>query len=224
MFVSATTMKNADTLIKLLKIDVNDKALYKSGDCTDVGMAAKIHVSNYKKAPGFKNSVLINFWNGVHAGLSQLTSHMLLKSPLKYPLVRYAASMNPSVIVLRNKIELSKLRFSKILEKLVSLDRITVKEAEAAKEQYGKFIEEIVPSNEEKFQSFTKFDDRLTTFYSQFLMEKEFESSWKVFIIVFCLSHSQSSIERGFKTNDDFIVENQSEFSLMALRKFKITC
>ena len=32
MFVSATTMKNDDTLIKLLKIDVNDKALYKSGD------------------------------------------------------------------------------------------------------------------------------------------------------------------------------------------------
>ena len=154
MFVSATTMKNADALIKLLKIDVNGKALYKSGDCTDVGMAAKIHVSNYKKAPGFKNSVLINFWNGVHAGLSQLTSHMLLKSPLKYPLVRYAASMNPSVIVLRNKTELSKLRFSKILEKLVSLDRITVKEADDAKEQYGKFIEEIVPSNEEKVSVF----------------------------------------------------------------------
>ena len=79
-------------------------------------------------------------------------------------------------------------------------------------------IDEIVPSNHEKFQSFIKFDDRLDTIYSQFLMEKEFESLWKVFILVFCLSHSQSSIERGFKTNKDFVVENQSEFSLMALR------
>ena len=142
------------------------------------------------------------------AGLSQLTSHMLLKSPLKYPLVRYAASMNPSIFVLRNKSELSKLRFSKMLEKLVSLDRITVKEADDAKEQYSKFIEEIVPSNEEKFHSFAKFDDRLDTFYSQFLMEKKFESLWKVFILVFCLSHSQSSIERDFKTNKDFVIEN----------------
>ena len=49
-------------------------------------------------------------------------------------------------------------------------------------------------------------------------MEKEFESLWKVFILVFCLSHNQSSIEHGFKTNNDFVVENQSEFSLMALR------
>ena len=57
MFISATTMKNANTLLKLLKIDINFKAVYKSGDGTDVGMAAKIHVSNYKKAPGFKNSV-----------------------------------------------------------------------------------------------------------------------------------------------------------------------
>ena len=153
MFVSATTMKNADTLIKLLKIHVNDKALYKSGDCTDVSMAAKIHVSNYKQEPGFENSVLINFWKGVHVGLSQLTSHMLLKSPLKYPLVRYTTSMNPSVIVLRNKTELSKLRFCKLLEKLVSLNQITVKEDDD-KEQYSKFIEEIVPSNEEKFQSY----------------------------------------------------------------------
>ena len=32
------------------------------------------------------------------------------------------------------------------------------------------------------------------------------------------ISHSQSSIERGFKTNKDFVAENQSEFSLMALR------
>ena len=62
------------------------------------------------------------------------------------------------------------------------------------------------------------FDDRLDTFYSQFLMEKVFESLWNAFILVFCLSHSQSSIERGFKTNKDFIVENESEFSLMALR------
>ena len=75
-----------------------------------------------------------------------------------------------------------------------------------------------MPINHKKCQSFIKFDDRLDTFYSQFLMKKEFESLWKVFILVFCLSHSQSSIQRGFKTNKDFVVENQSEFSLMALR------
>ena len=144
--------------------------------------------------------------------------HMLLKSPLKYLLVWYAASMIPNVIVLRNKTELSKLRFCKLIEKLVPLNRITVKEGDGAKEQYYKFIEEIVPSNHEKFQSFIKFDDRLDTFYSQFLMKKEFVSLWNVFILVFCLSHSQSSIELGFKTNKDFVVENQSEFSLMALR------
>ena len=62
MFVSATTMKNADTLVKLLKIDVKEKALYKSRYCTEIGMAAKIYVSNYKMPPGFKNRVLINFW------------------------------------------------------------------------------------------------------------------------------------------------------------------
>ena len=66
-----------------------------------------------------------------------------------------------------------------------------------------------LPNNQERFRSFIKFDNRLNTFYSQFLMEKEFESLWKVFILVFCLSHSQPSIEHGFKINKDFVVENQ---------------
>ena len=94
------------------------------------------------------------------------------------------------------------------------MNRITVK-GDDAKGQYGKFIEEIVPINQEKFLSFIEFEDRIDTFYSEFLMEKEFESLWKVLILVCFLSHSRSSIERGFKTNKDFVVENQSEFSFL---------
>ena len=218
MFISASTMKNATSLVKLMNIDVHDKAIYRSGDALDIGIAAKLAVSGYKQSVHFKMSVLLKFWDGVYAGLSALTSHMMEKSPLKYPLVRYVTSMNPNLIVQRSKSEIARSRFCKLLEKLAKTKHITEREADGAKEQYRVLIEDIVPRNEEVFKSFCKFADRLDTFYAQFVSGKGFECLWNVFKLVFCLSHSQSPIERGFKANKQFVVENQSEISLMALR------
>ena len=45
-----------------------------------------------------------------------------------------------------------------------------------------------------------------------------YTSLWDVCIILFCLSHGQAVIERGFKVNKDYLVENLSEDSLIALR------
>jgi len=52
----------------------------------------------------------------------------------------------------------------------------------------------------------------------EYLVDKEFASLKSVCIIIFCLNHGQSSIERGFKSNKEFSVVNQSEDSLKALR------
>ena len=96
--------------------------------------------------------------------------------------------------------------------------RISVKEGNEADQQYLKLINDIVPHYEEKFLSYNKFTDRLDSFYAEFLCTKEYEALWKIFILVFCLFHGQSAVERGFNTNDAFTVVNQSEFSLVALR------
>ena len=191
MFISTSAMGEANTRIKLLKIDVTDSSIYKSCEANDIGMGAKLYVTQYKKSPAFKESVLQNFWKGVRCTLSALVSHMLEKSPLKYPFARLAACMSPNVLVDRSKKELF-FRFSEMFEKLVSSERITVKEGDEAKDQYHRFIDDIVPRNEEKFLSFNKFDNRLDTFYAEFLSDKEFKSLWKVCILVFCLSHGQS--------------------------------
>ena len=55
-------------------------------------------------------------------------------------------------------------------------------------------------------------------FYAEYISGKGYESLWKVCILLFCLSHGQSSIERGFKTNKEFEVENLSESLLISLR------
>ena len=139
-------------------------------------MDVKLYVTQYKKSPAFKESVLQNFWKGVRCTLSALVSHMLEKSPSNYLFSRLAACMSPNVLVDRSKKELCILGFSKMLEKLVSSESITVKEGYEAKDQFHRFIDDIVPCNEENFLSFNKFDNRLDTFYAEFLSDKEFKS------------------------------------------------
>ena len=40
----------------------------------------------------------------------------------------------------------------------------------------------------------------------------------KVYILIFCLSHGQSAVERGFSANKEYIKENQYEYCLVSLR------
>ena len=82
-------------------------------------------------------------------------------------------------------------------------------------------ISEVVPKYKDKFLECNKYEHRLDTFFSRFLLEKCYESLWKVFVLIFCLFHGQATIERGFKTNNDCLVINQSKESLIALRIVK---
>ena len=61
----------------------------------------------------------------------------------------------------------------------------------------------------------------MSTFFSQLLHEKYYESLWKVFVLIFCLFYRQAATERGFKTNNDCSVISQSNKALIALRIVK---
>ena len=87
--------------------------------------------------------------------------------------------------------------FLRWLNKLASLNHITAKTADDANEQFSNFIDNIIPKNREKFRSFSMFDQRLDTFLTEYLLDKEFASLELVFIIIFCLSHGQSYGGRG---------------------------
>ena len=106
---------------------------------------------------------------------------------------------------------------SKLVFQSVVLKCITTKVGDEAKQQYHKLLDDIVPDHREKFLLCDKFACRVYVFYAEYLSGKGFESLCRVFILIFCLSHGQSSIERGFKTNKEFEVENLSESSLISL-------
>ena len=86
------------------------------------------------------------------------------------------------------------------------------------KEQFSKVISDLATVEEEKFLNFNKLTDRVDTFYAR-LSIAEYSALWKMFVIIFCMFHGQSAVERGFNTNADMVADNyQSDHSLKALR------
>ena len=199
-------------------MDPLDKNFHKPCDSVDVSTGAKLHVTKYKQGKSCKTSAVKQFYDGAVRLLSNVVKHMMEKCPLKYQLVRCASCLNPNKLAIHDLSDSSKMKFSKMVEKLTALNQITVKTADDSKEQFSKFLDEVIPRSREKFHSFAMFDQRLDTFFMEYLVDKEFTSLKSVCIIIFCLSHGQSSIERGFKSNKEFSVVNQSEDSLKSLR------
>ena len=144
-----------------------------------VSIGAQLHITMYEKASNYKGIAVKEFYKGTIHLLSNIVKHMLEKCTLKYQLVRCSSCMNPN-----DRDDASKLKFSKMVEKLRSLNQITAKAADNAKEQFSTFVDEVIPRHREKFQLFSMFQEQLDTF-KEYLSEKGFE---------FCLFLLSSSV------------------------------
>ena len=184
-------------------------------------MEAKMHIRELKKQPNFNKSILLKFYKETCGFFAAVTSHIVEKSPINYQMVRLTSCMDLVCIANENTVENCTLKFSKLVEKLVYLERITSKVGDDAAEQFMKMIsEEVVPKYKDKFLEFNKYEHFLDTFFSQFSLGKCYESL-QVFVLIFSLFHGQVAIECGFKTNNDCSVINQSKESLIAFRNAK---
>ena len=147
---------------------------------------------------------------------ASLASHFMEKSPLKHLIFCCSSCFNPVVLADTNK-QVSKKQFGKVMEKLVATC-FKSEEVDEAKDQYEKMLEELVPKYREEFVNFDIFANCLDDFIIPLLYVKELDILSKVYILIFCLSHWQSTVECGFSENKDYVKENQSKNCLVSLR------
>jgi hypothetical protein len=218
MFLLNDVMERSDTIKKIMKLNLTDPMLYKREDTIDIGLSANMEVQKYKRLSTSKGSIISKFYKDVCIFLSSLATHMLEKSPIKYLLVRCSSCLDPIKLADSREVECNKLKFSKLLQQLVASGYLKSKIGDKANEEYFQFIINIVRKHDTEFLSFKKYDDRLDIFLAQHIPVNGYTSLWDVCIILFCLSHGQPAIERGFKVNKDYLVENLGEDSLIVLR------
>ena len=109
--------------------------------------------------------------------------------------------------------------FSILLQRLVKANKISSHFAERAKTHYSSFFD-VVDSNVTVFKDFNKENDRLGSFFADFIgTDKNYAVIWEVCKILLTLSHGQASLELGFTVNKQFSIENLKEKSLIGLRR-----
>ena len=179
----------------------------------DVGYAAKKVLKSIKSATISDSSKLI-FQSECRSLLVRLVEKLQARCPLKYPLVQGCASLDPGIMLASDNSKVKLL--DKALTGLVELNWLSGTEADQAKSQYQSLCSQ--RSAQETLKTF-KRSDRLDAFLMNlFQNEKSPPELIKFMKIVFCLSHGQASIERGFSINKSLLVENQKERSLIAQR------
>ena len=148
--------------------------LYKLPEEIDVGVGASLRISAYKQSSEFRQGRLHEFYLKCREVLVTMIIHMMEKSPLKSAFMRYSNALNPMHMVERSEEELNVQRFSKMIQKLVGMERLSSKEGDDAKQQYGKMLSTVVPRHKERFLSFDKYSDWLDEFFKEILPEKGF--------------------------------------------------
>ena len=89
--------------------------------------------------------------------------HFMEKSPLKHLIVCCLSSFKLIVLADTNKHEVSKKQFGKIIKNLVATGRFKSKEADEAKDQYEKVLEELVSKYGEEFANLNLKERRMMT-------------------------------------------------------------
>ena len=86
----------------------------------------------------------------------------------------------------------AKNKFTFLLQKWLVLKRLpSAKIAEQAKEQFRTFLNDTVSLENEKFQSFDKFKDRVDLFLGNYLSAEKYCHVLSVFQLICTLSHGQ---------------------------------
>lgn len=143
---------------------------------------------------------------------------LLERSPLQYKLTKAVSFLDPRIACDH---EIFKQRFIMCLEIFVQHGWFSGIEADEIDRQLKNISGR--PSFGESLKVFSQKDEncRLDTFWLDLILKQESHNSAlliKFLKMIFCLSHGNAFLERGFSINRECIVENLSEKSLIAQR------
>ena len=97
--------------------------------------------------------------------------------------------------------------------------RITHNECNKVMHQFNHFHDNSLTADSEAFKGFSVETGRVDTFYFDRLANKaDLKELWKVGKLLLALSHGQATVERGFSSNKEVMVENLAQHSLVAQR------
>ena len=190
----------ASTALSITKIDIAKSSNQLEAEQVKLDTALKQSLSLIESRPEQKRAFKMECKQVIISLIQKLKE----RCPLKHSIVRNSSALSPNSMV--------EEKFQGLVEQLCKLKWLTADEADDAKQQFDEFVNTECPKHWEKFASFDKLSDAVNVFLSNFIHKiPKYKVFWKVCSVIFLLSHDQSTVERGFSINKEFLVENLQE-------------
>ena len=213
-FIKASELKKADTVKKLMKLDLEaNKCSYKE---VDIGVQASSTLTKSKVS----DKVNMGFRIDCIKYLTAMVEKLRERCPLKYRLTRLSSALSPHVI-LRNA-SVGKQRMSELVQLLHECGKVDAVCADQAKLQYSDLCDMAETTLKAQFMDFDPYDSdqRLDTFFVKLLgNNKEQDAIFEVTKMILTLPHGNAQVESGFSISGDVLVTNMQEESVVAQRQ-----
>ena len=216
-FIKADVLSNAKSVVKLLNIEYEKFPNHVDLSKVNIGFAAERILRELKGSKKLSEKHVFEFRMNCKAFLIKMVKKLVDKFPLTYPLVRYMNFLDPRIFIAKKETSAEKL--TRILRIMSEAGRISDNECDKVMLQFNHFHDNSLTADSEAFNGFSMETGRVDTFYFDRLSNKaDFKELWKVVKLLLALSHGQATVERGFSSNKEVMVENLAQHSLVAQR------
>ncbi|KAF4097691.1 hypothetical protein G5714_021699 [Onychostoma macrolepis] len=205
------------TPLQLTKVNVADEANWVPVMNADIGLGAESAIRALQTEPGGRVgelSVLI-FRRECRQGLVTVVKKLQEKSPLKFPVVRAIACLDPTSMHRDPEWCLTKMKTT--VQKFLQDSQLAggISAGDVIVQQFESFL--TVEARDECFLSFQPLQQRIDVFLHSAL-SKSYPELSKFCQSLLILSHGQATVERGFSVNKQVETCNILEESMEALR------
>lgn len=216
-FIKSDVIANANTVSKLMSVDVADKNNLAYVSKVDVGFCADKILKNLLSTKKISEKREWEFRMDCRKALQSLAEKLQDKSPLHYTLVRNMDCLDPRRMVENGETCINKLKI--LLKVMTEAKKIDENDCDDVVKQYRLFLRDVVASRSAEFADFNPATDRVDTLlYQKIAGEKLYDKLWNAVAPLLLISHGNASVERGFSINRQIEVENMKEGAYSAQR------
>ena len=204
---------------KLIDMELSEDSLLPKTK-VDVGLVAEQMLKPLISSKRVSALQVLDIRVGVSQFIAKTVTKLLAKAPLKYPLVRHIACLDPHQMATASISCLKKMKL--LLPLLVDAGRVEggLNACDEIVRQFSDFLDTVVKQHHSVFLEFTPIPDKRTdTLLHSHLADKpKFRALFQVVHCLLLLSQGQASVERGFSINREIEQENMLEWSIVAQR------
>ena len=188
----------------------------------NLGCATERSISRLKKLGVAEDIEIYNFSMECKEFVCGIVKKIVECSPVEKPVAKYLSLFDPTNLAEKSKGYLEKLMKRLLHEYLASRKIITAKIADEALLEFRDFMNKVQKQKILKMcKDCVRLDERLDDFYFKKLNVDVFPTLSKICQLVFCISHGQASVERGFSINKNIAQHNMEEDTFVSRRLIK---